>query len=54
MTWPLTKSDAVEARNNATPISSFGSPQRPAGVRAATHLLNSASDHSASLSGVLK
>src|SRR5699024_11125366 len=30
--WPLTKSEALEARKTAEPINSSGSPQRSAGV----------------------
>ena len=52
--WPLTKFDAFDDRNTAAPTSSSTSPQRPAGVRPATHALNSASATSAFVSSVLK
>ena len=39
--WPLTKSDAGEARKTTAPPSSAGSPQRPAGTRARSQASNS-------------
>src|SRR5690606_4590373 len=38
--WPLTKSEAVEARKTQAPVRSAGVPQRAAGVRALTQPSN--------------
>ena len=45
-TWPLTKSDARDARNTAAPTRSSGRPHRPAGVRPRIHASNSGSSAS--------
>ena len=52
--WPLTKSDAADARKTTAPASSDGSPQRPAGTRSRSHSSNSAFDVSGSVSSVRK
>ena len=51
---PLTKADASLARNTSVPTRSSTRPQRPAGVRCATHAENSASSTSAWVSSVAK
>ncbi len=53
-TWPLTKSDAAEARNTRPPTRSATSPHRPAGVRPRTQAVNVSSSTSARVSSVAK
>lgn len=54
MIWPLTKFEASEARKTAAPISSWGLPHRPAGVRLHNHLVKSASLTNAVFNSVSK
>ena len=54
MNWPVMQRARSEHRNTAAPTSSSTSPQRPAGVRAASHVVNAGSETRSAVSSVAK